>query len=231
MGTTWVEIKDHGIVVPAEFPPEYKTFINRMIPKNSDETTLIPAPEPLKDLDVGEEVFCAQDGPRTAITLADNLYSTGLTNSNLVGNLYFGNYSSWMGNLRDKFLHDINPSLFRGIGEKGELRCTNCEIQHLREAMPFDKIRVTMGLKKLWNRGMELYFEFYKENADGSLDKLAYGHHTAVWSEQGANGETQSSKIPDEIMVVLLEKIQTRLSDFLVSSNTIEPELDLGATQ
>jgi enediyne polyketide synthase len=152
MGFTWVEILDHGIVRPAEFPTEYGDFIASMIARNDRPNSYIPAAEPYRTLDKGQTLLRVPAGPNTAVNITQKVFETSLFDANLVGNLYFGNYSIWMGKLRDSYFHGLAPHLYRGIGEAGELTCVNSRIQHLREAMPFDDILVTMGVKALHQR-------------------------------------------------------------------------------
>ncbi len=210
MGFTWVEILDHGVVAPAEFPPYYRDFIASMIAKDDRKDSFLPAREPYKNLDKGELLFKVPEGPKSAIRLSEKIFETSLYDSNLVGNLYFGNYSIWMGKIRDHYFRDLAPEYYRGIGEQGELICTKSRIQHLREAMPFDEILVLMNLKALYTQGAELSFEYYKVGEGTHLEKLAIADHTALWTKTGADGEKTGSSWPDLILKALWEKIQAQ---------------------
>jgi acyl-CoA thioesterase FadM len=75
-------------------------------------------------------------------------------------------------------------------------------INHLSEAMPFDVIYVRMYLDKLYERGMDLDFEFLKETKGGSLQKLAYAKHKVVWITN-KNSKVISHNIPKELFNVL----------------------------
>lgn len=207
MGFTWVEILDHGIVRPAEFPDYYKDFITSMIAKNDQRDSFIPAPEPYRQLEKGENLFRVSEGPNTAVPITKKVFETSLFDANLVGNLYFGNYSIWMGKLRDSYLYSLAPELFRGIGERGEFTCVKSRIQHLREAMPFDSILVTLSLKAVYEQAVDLQFEFYKLGSDGHKEKLATAEHQAIWTRQDKNGAKYSCQIPDEIRLSLLDHV------------------------
>jgi len=207
MGFTWVEILDHGVVAPAEFPDYYRDFIASMIAKDDRKDVYVPAPEPYRKLEKGETLFKAPEGPKTAVRLTEKIFETSLYDANLVGNLYFGNYSIWMGKIRDHFFHDLAPELYRGIGENGELICVKSRIQHLREAMPFDDILVTMGLKALHRHGADLYFEYYKITVDGHSEKLAIADHQALWTKRGADGEKLTANWPDSILNALWDLV------------------------
>jgi hypothetical protein len=47
--------------------------------------------------------------------------------------------------------------------------------------MPFDRIAVTMKLKRVYECGFDLYFEYFKAESSGEKVKLAYGTHTLAW--------------------------------------------------
>ncbi|MFW7378809.1 MAG: SDR family NAD(P)-dependent oxidoreductase [Oligoflexus sp.] len=209
MGFTWVEILGHGIVKPAPFPDYYRDFIDSMIAQNDEPDRYIPAAEPLADLNPGESLFVSKKGPNARPVLYEKTFETSLFDANLVGNLYFGNYSIWMGKTRDFFFQKLMPSRFMGVGEQGEFRCTDCKIQHLREAMPFDDIKVRMSLSSLHEEGMDLYFEFYKVNENGNDEKLAYGDHRIVWTK-AEQGKVQSVPLPEELMACLEEVINNQ---------------------
>ncbi|WP_176736815.1 type I polyketide synthase [Oligoflexus tunisiensis] len=211
MGFTWVEILDHGIVRPAEFPAEYRDFIASMIARNDRPNSYIPAAEPYRNLDKGSTLFQAQEGPNTAVQIAQKVFDTSLFDANLVGNLYFGNYSIWMGKLRDTYFHGLAPHLYRGIGEAGELTCVKSRIQHLREAMPFDDILVTMGIKAVYQNGVDLQFEFHKVTPQGQTEKLATADHRAIWTRPGADGEKVACELPPDIMGALIEHVEISL--------------------
>jgi len=211
MGFTWVEILDHGIVRPAEFPAEYRDFIASMIARNDRPNSYIPAAEPYRTLDKGQTLFQAPVGPNTAVNVAQKVFETSLFDANLVGNLYFGNYSIWMGKLRDSYFHGLAPHLYRGIGEAGELTCVSSRIQHLREAMPFDDILVTMGIKAVHQHGVDLQFEFHKVTPDGHTEKLATANHQTIWTRPAANGEKVACELPKEILGALIEHVEISL--------------------
>lgn len=211
MGFTWVEILDHGVVRPAEFPVEYRDFIASMIARNDNPNSYIPAPEPYRSLSKGQTLFQAPEGPNTAVHIAQKVFETSLFDANLVGNLYFGNYSIWMGKLRDAYFHGLAPHLYRGIGEAGELTCVKSRIQHLREAMPFDDILVTMGIKAVHQNGVDLQFEFHKVTPEGHTEKLATADHQTIWTRAGENGEKVACEMPKEIMGALIEHVEISL--------------------
>ena len=126
--------------------------------------------------------------------------STSLENSNIVGNLYFANYYAWQGQVRDRFFYEIVPEYFKGVGEKGELICLDAEVKHLREAMPFDDIIVTMALKKLKKSSAVFYLEYFRAMPDGGRLKLAFGEHRCMWVLRDKNGDPAPAVFPAPVM-------------------------------
>lgn len=212
MGFTWVEIVGHGVVKPAPFPGYYQDFIENMVAKNDEPDVFSPAPEPYRNLQTGNEEFLAPAGPGSSVTLCSKFFETSLYDSNLVGNLYFGNYSVWMGKLRDEFFYSLAPGLYRGIGEFGELTCVKSRIQHLREAMPFDDIYVTMGMTGLSTNAVDLHFEFFKVDGNGQREKLAVATHNVIWTIAGENGDRVSAPLPPAIFQKLYDKTNNTIS-------------------
>ena len=83
-------------------------------------------------------------------------------------------------------------------------------VEHLREVMPFDDVLVTMSLSALYERGIDLEFEYFKVNEDGSREKLAIARHRTVWTMPGAPGELEispPSKLPQSLIDSVLEAI------------------------
>lgn len=204
MGFTWVEIYGHGLVRPAPFPDYYRDFIASMVAQNDAPDTFIETAEPYRSLETGDPIYAPVVGPSGGIPIAEKVFDTYLFDANLVGNLYFGNYSIWMGKLRDLAFFRMAPEIYRGVGELGEFTCVNSRIQHLREAMPFDDIIVTMTLKALHKKGMDLIFEFQKKLPDGKGEKLAMGEHRVIWTKMDAKGEKVAVDLPEKIVTQIL---------------------------
>ncbi|MDH4281121.1 MAG: SDR family NAD(P)-dependent oxidoreductase [Myxococcales bacterium] len=185
MQTSSVEIVGHGLARPAPWPEDFYEFLVGMRPSRSAAAPLDVLPEALAHLQIGTPIWTAKNGGDEKI-LAKELFSTSLQDSNLVGNLYFGNYSDWQGRLRDKFLHDIAPSCFDPEILGGQIECLHFATHHLREAMPFDNIEASMYLRALHSGAMDLWFEYHRVDTKGTREKLAVGEHRlALVSAEG----------------------------------------------
>ncbi|UCF95348.1 MAG: hypothetical protein JSW39_14765, partial [Desulfobacterales bacterium] len=154
----------------------------------------------LKRTEGDHEHYRAASGPLIRPLLHEQIIETSLDNANLVGNIYFANYYAWMGQTRDRYFFNLIPEYFRGTGEKGELLCLECRVDHLREAMPFDRIVVTMALKALNTFTATFYFEYFRQEPDGERVKLAFGEHQAVWVKRDSHGKPIPSPFPPPVL-------------------------------
>ncbi len=91
--------------------------------------------------------------------------------SNFVGNIYFAVYSSLMSSALARFLKRLT-SPYGPL----ELRCITTSISHLREAMPNDEIKVEASLEAVFEQGVEITVEFFKNE-----EKLAYATFLGTW--------------------------------------------------
>lgn len=182
MSTTWVAIKGHGIVEVKPLPEFGQEFVNKLLPsadsdQKNDSTPLISSHS-----DPGELLYSEPDGPvKTSSLLHEQTFETTLEDANLVGNIYFSNYYIWQGRVRDNFLNKVIPEYFGASGKEGELRCVQCAVNHMSEAMPFERIAVRMYRSAVYERGIRLHFDYYRITEDGRRHKLGHGEHEAVW--------------------------------------------------
>jgi acyl-CoA thioesterase FadM len=93
-----------------------------------------------------------------------------------------------------------------GKGEKGEFICLNCEIHHLAEAMPFDKIRVKMYLRKIFDKGLDLYFDFFKLKNNLESDRLAYATHKVIFANL-VDHKFVPKELPKNILTVIKKHV------------------------
>lgn len=204
MQTTWVEILSHGVVAARPMPQYFHDFISPMTSPTGEKEIGIPG-EPAA-LDRGAAIRVAPMVPRNPYLLESELFSTTLHDGNVVGNIYFGNYYVWQSRVRDKFLVRSQRAAMAARGALGELRCVHSRVEHLREVMPFDSVLVTMSLAALYEKGIDLEFEYFKINPDGSREKLAIARHRSIWTEPAAPGELTLAS-PAALPAALIESV------------------------
>ncbi len=202
MTTTWVEILDHGVVEVRPFPEYMQQLIDSYLAAEQGKAGSADAEGarrmvgrvPELDAQLGEALYRAPGAPRVEPELLRIAFDTASAESNLVGNIYYASYYHWQARLIDRLFHGI-PSRLSSGARSGELTCVRSSVVHLREAMPFDRIEVAMGLQGLHRRGVKLHFEFYRVAEDGQRVKLAVGEYAAVWTDAatGAPGDLPST--------------------------------------
>ncbi len=218
MGFTWVEILTHGVVQPAPLPQAYYDFIKTMEAQNDQPNVYASAHEPLRSLAPGRSLLKTTGGPRSVVQLATKTFETSTFDSNLVGNIYFGNYSIWMGRVRDAYFYKLAPRFFTKSKDIYELICTKSRIQHLREAMPYDDIVVTMGLIQLNQAGVDLQFEFFRKNPTGVLEKLAIADHQCLWTHKAEDGTVTAHEWPEEIRAEIVSAHKGKVEGTMLSA-------------
>ena len=106
----------------------------------------------------------------------------------------------------DGYFYKIIPKYYTGLGEKGDPICINCSIDHLNEAMPFDRILVVMYLSALYECGMDLHFEFFILEEGSIKKKLAYAKQKVVWMVNEKDSKSSVKNLPTEVIKVLVGK-------------------------
>lgn len=208
--TTWVEIVGQGIAKARPYPPYLKDFLDSMLPRFEAPDLPPTLPEPLKGLlaDANDElIYQAPEAPVVLPLLSENIFETSLSHSNMVGNVYYATYYDWKAQTRDRYFYKLIPDYYHGVGEKGEMICIDSRVDHLREAMPFDRILVRMALKTLRRCSMVMQFDFYRLEPDSSRTKLAYGTHEAAWVTRDSAGRPTAAAWPNALLRVLKQKI------------------------
>jgi acyl-CoA thioesterase FadM len=176
MRTSSVRILGHGVARPAPWPEDFHEYLISMRPTQTSVHPPADMPMALEGLELGKALWTAKDAD-AGIPVSQQVFSTSLQDSNLVGNLYFSNYSAWQGRLRDRFLHDIAPECFDLPKLGAQPECLFFSTHHLREAMPFDNIKVQMSVKTMFEGALDLWFDYYRVDMMGTHEKLAVGEH------------------------------------------------------
>lgn len=200
--TTWVEILGPGVAKVAPYPAYYGQFIEDMCPQFDAPDTPEPMEESLGHLFDGEDdpvVYMAPPGPVVRPIVREQTFETTLAHANLVGNIYYANYYEWQGQIRDRFFYELIPEHFQGIGEKGELLALESRVDHLREAMPFDRVLLTLAVRDLRACSVTFHLDYFRLDPDGSRVKIAYGMHRAVWVMRDEQGRPVAARFPDKV--------------------------------
>lgn len=191
MAATWVAIRSPGTVEVCPLPDYLDRFL-RAIGGAVDQPPVARA-----DAWPDMVVTPRPAAPHRAPALAEQIFETSLEDANLVGNIYFASYAVWQGRLRDRFVQAVLARLGRKVRSDGELRAREVEIEHLREAMPFDRIAVRLWATALDAATVQFDFDYHRASPDGGLEeKLAFSRHIAVWYASGPEGNWRPAPLP-----------------------------------
>jgi len=200
-----VQVLRGGAVRATKWPDYFFDFLELMGPRGSGESRV-----PSDRYDYGDCRFKALPGPGvTGVLLADQVFDTSFEDGNVVGNIYFATYGAWQGRVRDRFFYEISPETFSGLPD-AELVCANFRMTQLREAIPFDRVRVEMRLVALYESAADLSFHYFRVAPDGSETKLAVGEHTAVWATPVAREKAIVRNWPSTIADALFDRTEER---------------------
>src|SRR5208283_1720289 len=109
--STWIQITGHGEARVAPLPEATGYFMNTMLPKDLVSRPLENLPESLKGIQIGKKILLSKK--MTKYLLQTEIFQTTLEDSNLIGNIYFANYSKWLGRTADMFFYRLMPDAFK----------------------------------------------------------------------------------------------------------------------
>jgi enediyne polyketide synthase len=206
-----VKILAHGVAQVDTVPEFMKEFFEEMLP------ALDAAVKPLELLPCGYERL--QLGPllwqgaslagKQPAPFTHEILTTS-ENSNWVGNIYYANYGEWMARVRDLYFYRLTPDCFRNSGRDGEWVCLWCAIDHLSEAMPFDRILVTMDVAAIHRSGIDLTFDYFLLENNQIARKLAHGKHTMAWVGRDARNEPVALELPRNVVETLTRELRQK---------------------
>ena len=148
--------------------------------------------------------------------MRSEVFQTTLEESNLVGNVYYGNYFIWQGRILDLFLYSVAPEYLRISNPCGEMVCLYTRMDYLREAMPFDRVRTLLYVRSVSECGASFNFEFFREQPDGTLEKLHVGQQDVAWVERQEDGTAVAAPWPEAVKQSLVARATTREAALLM---------------
>jgi len=110
-----------------------------------------------------------------------------------------------MGYVLDLYFHDLNRRCFDNQGNNGEWLCLECSVDHLSEAMPYDKILIKMFVDTIYTSALDLAFEYYLMDGDNVKRKLATGKHRMAWLASDPSNNFNIVELPKKIIESLLK--------------------------
>lgn len=211
---TWVHKGSNGTASSQLFPKYFQEYLQQfgakqpatLNLKQSTIATLPTLPASLSNLNSGTTVYHASsDDNRQGRLIKSELFQTTLEESNLVGNIYYSNYFIWQGRILDLFLYSVAPEYLMISQSEGEMICLYSQMNYLREAMPFDKIRVLLYVESVSECGATFNLEFFREQKDGTTEKLHVGQQEVLWIKHLADGTPIATPWPQSLLNALVE--------------------------
>lgn len=214
---TWVKLLKYGVPTPDPLPDYLANYLKHFTVeepasinlKNAPTVTLPQLPASLAKVDPGKVLYQATPKPRRDDLLFSNAYQTTLEETNAVGNVYYGNYFIWQNRTLDLFFFQHIPEYYRVEQAQGEVLPLYSRMTYAREGMPFDKIRVNLYVDQVTQYGASFQFQFFRENLDGTLEKLHNGEQEVVWAVRDEAGTPVPSPWPKAVLEALLQHSKT----------------------
>ena len=186
--TTWVKVLGHGIVEVAPFPEYFQKWIDRIVAKDTKEDYLKTITSYPERCSLGKVLFQNNIPLQSRKPNFKSDFSTSLDESNLVGNVYYAHYYSWQAKTFDQFIYNIIPNFYQFSKEQKRFICLETKVQHLREAMPFDKIEVKLYIDEIYENGLKLSYEFFCTSR-GEPEKLAFGQQKVAFVKGSSDND------------------------------------------
>ncbi len=213
---TWVRLISYGIPAPEPMPNYLQAYMDQFCAKlpatidlkESPTDTLQVLPESLSAMQPGGIQYQSSAIPHGDLVFTE-VFQTTLEESNLVGNVYYGNYFIWQGRVIDLFLYSLAPNYFRVSTAQGEAVSLYSHMNFMREAMPFDKIRVNLYLHSVTDCGAVFNFEFFREMPGDKQEKLHTGQQEVIWANRQADGSPIPASWPEAIRKALIQQQST----------------------
>ena len=211
MGFSAVQIVAYGMAKVETMPRTLRQFFMELLPAaGTPVKPLETLPCEYEHLQLGPMLWQGTSLAAPQAALFRHEILTTSESSNWVGNIYFANYGEWMARVRDLYFHRLTPDCFRNSGQDGEWVCLSCAIDHLSEAMPFDRILVTMDVAAIYRSGVELTFDYFLLENQQIARKLAHGKHTMAWVGRDARNEPVALELPRYVVATLMEELKLR---------------------
>ena len=213
---TWVRLVSYGVPSPMPFPAYLEEYLEKFAAKtpatlNLRKPETLPLtllPTSLFPLNTGEVIYqFPMELNRYGKLLRQEIFQTTLEESNVVGNVYYGNYFIWQGRILDLFLYSVTPEYLRVSNAHGEIVCLYTSMTYMREAMPFDKIRTLLYVKSVSECSAVFNFEFFRDYPDGSTEKLHVGQQEVAWVVHQPDGKPVAASWPPALLQVLTEQV------------------------
>ncbi len=177
MDTTWVRQLGGRDISAAPLPDYLENFLTQlksMRPTQLDINALTPTAT------LGLELMSFNKTTQMEVA-AQQVFKTSISVSNTVGNLYFGHYYTWQYDVWSEWVHTKLD-----LPRNAYFELKYAKVDHFREALPFDHIRVDIGFETMHEMGIIVKTNFFRMTGSG-FEKLAIGSQVFEWRNNSEN--------------------------------------------
>ena len=119
--------------------------------------------------------------------------------TNVVGNVYYGNHVLWQGRCREMFLREYCPDIPQKVAEGLSLVTLRVACYYSEEAFAFQEIALRMRVGWLRQNRLELLFDYVRLDPDGSEELIARGEQQ-VACLMVSDGKHEPQLFPDSML-------------------------------
>jgi enediyne polyketide synthase len=201
LSITWVKVIGHGKVETQPFPQYFQQWVDERIVQNYAMLDQYQEEKPQLQLDRVIKKFLYL--PQAINISYSRRFTTSLDEANLIGNIYYSYYYQWMAKTFDLWAYNFFQDIYNSSSPlEHRFVCSYAQLDHLREAMPFDKIVVDLSIQAIYNNGLELSYTFYRLENSNKI-KLAIGKRTMIYVAIN-NNTSQTACFTDDIISKLM---------------------------
>ena len=196
--TIWIKMEHAEKAEIDEYPPFIKEYIDLMKPKTTRKES-VSLRNRAFEFYSGQELDVLGSHLPDKYKIFEKSFVSTLEHSNLLSNIYFSSFAKWIGQLADEYCHANLPEFYKDYTGEREIFCSHCSLDFFNEAFPFDEILTEMFINRVFENGVEFYFEFYKVIGNQKIKKLASAKQQILFVSI-RNNDFITIKVPDKFI-------------------------------
>ena len=138
---------------------------------------------------------------REAVPFYRYRHVVGLSDTNVVGNVYFSHYVTWQGKCREMFLRDHAPGIMDDLRGSLRLITLRCGCQYFAELTAFDEVEIRLMLRGLHQNRIAMEFDYFAVRGEHLV--LAARGDQEIACMQFEAGGLRSCPVPESLVVAL----------------------------
>lgn len=119
--------------------------------------------------------------------------------TNALGNVYYDNYISWQGEVREMFLLEHAPAVLQRMGQDFSMVTKSVHCEYDEELQGFDRVLIRMRLARRTENTLRLLFDYFRVDEAGHERRVARGAQEIASMTLGG----EPTPIPRELVQAL----------------------------